>query len=91
MFQEILEESLAQAMQSEHDGVATSYPELSETRRTPAMQQTVTSFDMRNAVDVSLFCCCCCGCGCCFCLIVCLFVCMCVCGGGGGGGRWEGY
>ena len=54
MFQEILEESLAQAMQSEHDGVATSYPELSETRRTPAMQQTVTSFDMRNAVDVSL-------------------------------------
>ena len=85
MFQEILEESLAQAMQSEHDGVATSYPELSETRRTPAMQQTVTSFDMRNAVDVSLFCCCC-GCGCCFCLIVCLFVCVCVWGGGGGGG-----
>lgn len=53
LFQEIMEESIAQAIQSEQDGMATSYPELSETRRTPA-QRSVPGFDMRTAVDVSL-------------------------------------
>ena len=52
VFQEILEESLVQALQSEQGGAATSYPEPSEPRHTPT-HQAVPGFDMRTAVDVS--------------------------------------
>ncbi|XP_076446001.1 uncharacterized protein LOC143283663 isoform X2 [Babylonia areolata] len=50
--EEILEESLAQAAQSEHggEGSETTY-QMSVSRKTPADNKSVPNFDMRDAVD----------------------------------------
>ena len=52
MWQEIIEESIAQAMQSEHGGDGSTTYQTSVSRKTPS-QKAVPTFNMRDAVDVS--------------------------------------